>query len=67
MTTWISMEEKPPENRQRVLTYGHAVDVHAYEPNYHRGWWIGRINYPINKGHITHWAELPGGPHETAS
>ena len=70
MTTWISVEEKQPENRQRVLTYCHVrneIDVHAHRPDYHDGWWIGRTNYPINKGYITHWAELPESPETKSS
>jgi hypothetical protein len=68
---WISIEERLPEDGQRVLTYCRAcfckVEIHTYYKNFHQDlgqWWIGFQSCEVAAGKVTHWAYLPDVPKE---
>ena len=67
---WIPVGERMPESGRRVLTYcpntyvPYRISIHTYHVNYADAgpFWIGDRNYPVDKGYITHWAEIREGP-----
>jgi len=70
MDEWIPVEERLPENGQRVLTYWpegyYTLDIQQFyrAGSYHLdAWWLGGSqNHLVENGDITHWMPPPEGP-----
>jgi len=70
MDEWIPVEERLPEDGQRVLTYWpegyYPISLQTFYSagSYHRdAWWLGDPqNHLVAEGNITHWMLLPKGP-----
>jgi len=65
---WVSVEEKLPEDRQRVLTYLAELQqilLHTYYEwdTVEASWWIGEHFFALKHGRITHWMPLPEKPY----
>lgn len=66
---WISVKDRLPEDRQKILTYwpaGHTpIQVQTFYLQYGTSgpWWMfGWHNHLLKDGNITHWMPLPDPP-----
>ena len=64
MSEWISVKDRLPRERQRVLGYmGSCSQIAVYEGN--DTWWTDYHGHSVTgKNLFTHWMPLPNPPKE---